>query len=456
MVDQELVRYVNEGIARGVPLDNLRNNLLKKGWAPEEIQNVFNYVGRGKLEGEKEFDKFPWKKLIFVFIGLVILGLIIFLVVSKIGGSIVLEETDLKKGVSMTIGLKPVILEFEGEKINIFLEETYSDSADINVNGVSLKFEIGEEILVDLNDDGSKDVKVRLNSIISGVPEFYFKLVDVASNGNGSSSTNNSLNGNKTVVNCSESWSCGNWSNCTNGSKIRNCTDSAKCGTNLTKPKLNVSCVEVGVFESPQEACMDEIDTSKYYNDSLVCISDIFSDTPFEVIFDNQNVSCCKGIPVFTPEEACALENQTYFNSSYGCDSYSSLNYNGTVINCCDNITYLKYVIDEELNYSWNEIPNSEICSINLADSLANCAEYKCSFEHPFDEAFYEKGVVFERDGLCYYYEEMPNGGTYLCKYDSNNLFGAEEYWREYFNTGQTNDDFANEMISQRICQVLG
>ncbi len=41
---------------------------------------------------------------------------------------------------------------------------------------------------------------------------------------------------------CTESWSCGNWSSCTNNSQSRTCTDANSCGTTTNRPALTQSC----------------------------------------------------------------------------------------------------------------------------------------------------------------------------------------------------------------------
>ncbi len=41
---------------------------------------------------------------------------------------------------------------------------------------------------------------------------------------------------------CIENWSCGNWSECNNETKSRNCVDKNKCNTSVKKPENLVSC----------------------------------------------------------------------------------------------------------------------------------------------------------------------------------------------------------------------
>ncbi len=44
------------------------------------------------------------------------------------------------------------------------------------------------------------------------------------------------------LSNCSENWSCGEWSSCFNTRKNRICIDANNCGTTVTKPTVNTDC----------------------------------------------------------------------------------------------------------------------------------------------------------------------------------------------------------------------
>jgi len=44
------------------------------------------------------------------------------------------------------------------------------------------------------------------------------------------------------TVSCTESWSCGSWSTCSNSIQTRTCTDANACGTIVNRPSLTQSC----------------------------------------------------------------------------------------------------------------------------------------------------------------------------------------------------------------------
>lgn len=45
-----------------------------------------------------------------------------------------------------------------------------------------------------------------------------------------------------TAEGCTENWFCGNWSQCVNSSQSRTCTDLKSCGTSVNKPPISQSC----------------------------------------------------------------------------------------------------------------------------------------------------------------------------------------------------------------------
>ncbi|OGI12568.1 hypothetical protein A3K64_01535 [Candidatus Micrarchaeota archaeon RBG_16_36_9] len=50
---------------------------------------------------------------------------------------------------------------------------------------------------------------------------------------------------------CTESWSCTEWSACSNSVQTRTCTDSSNCGTTASKPSETQSCTEEAVISTP-------------------------------------------------------------------------------------------------------------------------------------------------------------------------------------------------------------
>ncbi|MFA6227674.1 MAG: DUF5060 domain-containing protein [Patescibacteria group bacterium] len=49
-----------------------------------------------------------------------------------------------------------------------------------------------------------------------------------------------------TASGCTENWTCGSWSACSNNSQIRTCTDSNGCGTVANRPALSQTCASSG------------------------------------------------------------------------------------------------------------------------------------------------------------------------------------------------------------------
>lgn len=62
---------------------------------------------------------------------------------------------------------------------------------------------------------------------------------------------------------CAENWTCSEWGNCSSGVSSRLCTDNGRCGTELSKPPENQSCLALtGIVRltiiRPPEICGDK------------------------------------------------------------------------------------------------------------------------------------------------------------------------------------------------------
>jgi hypothetical protein len=432
MVNQQLIDYFKKGMTQGVSFVQLKKNLLDLGWPVGDVQEALD-IALGKRPIRKSMNILEKRpvvnneevldgstKKVFL-IGMAVIAIIAIIVVFVyIDGKKDIEKIDS---------------EAQREVDNLFREESKLSCIqdwECEEWGECLN-NVTSRVCYDLNDcNDESDIPVLEKDCV----------VEEATLG------------------CVENWTCGEWGNCTDGVEKMSCVDDAECGTILEKPVDERDCVDDGdlnessVVSSAEEACVAKNKNSHHYGDSMVCVSNLVDDV-FDVDFDGEMISCCIGDVVGTPEEACAVDDEVYFNSSYDCTMFSTMDFDGTDINCCKKTPFSKYVIDSELSNSWRAMSSEENCSINLSSKLSECAEYRCSFEHPFG-GVYEKGIVFEKENLCYYYEEMPNNGVYLCQYNSTNLAGSVSYWDTVYTTGEYDDDFANEMLDLGICQILG
>jgi len=60
---------------------------------------------------------------------------------------------------------------------------------------------------------------------------------------------------------CAEDWSCGAWSECSNGQQTRLCTDNNSCGTNASRPAISQQCFTSGPTpgcKPPGEPCQSD------------------------------------------------------------------------------------------------------------------------------------------------------------------------------------------------------
>lgn len=75
------------------------------------------------------------------------------------------------------------------------------------------------------------------------------------------------------VPECNESWECGNWSECMNGTQSRTCTDLNSCGTEELKPNETQECQEPEEFNititfvEPQEEWVKIENTGNVFAD---------------------------------------------------------------------------------------------------------------------------------------------------------------------------------------------
>ncbi len=171
MVDQNLVRYFKEGLAYGTSLDELKNNLLKEGWSAVEVEAASGAV-KGGTTSHSEAIKFILMSLLFL---AVISAILYFAFIQK---DVSVERIDLKSGIFLDVGNKALQLETDNRSIKVILEEIFSESVKMQIDGKSLSFNLNEDVIINLNDEDEK-LLVRLDSIEDGVPQFYFKLIKV-------------------------------------------------------------------------------------------------------------------------------------------------------------------------------------------------------------------------------------------------------------------------------------
>ncbi len=205
---------------------------------------------------------------LFIFVGvvLIILGIIVYL--AFISSHRNISDKKLMEGVAMEVG------ESDSVKFNLDEEEhgmrinfVGYDSVQLTISSepINLNLSINEIKDVDLNNDGTYDLRIKLVSIIEGKATIVVKRID--------------------KDNCQENWKCSSWESCKKGVQTRVCSDLNSCGTVFYKPSEKRDCLEA---EFVYEDDTSNQAINKSINDTLIKNTTNISST---TNLDNLNLS---------------------------------------------------------------------------------------------------------------------------------------------------------------------
>ncbi len=249
MVNQELISYVKDALARGTSVAKIKQNLLAKGWTDADISSVMSAANaKSAASPRKSSPGAEPPKKIWLVLGISALVIVIAIIIAVFfifGGDDDEEVT---------------CLDLDGY---ICYSDETCDYTWLNA------------------DDSSRCCPYEC------IP----------------SST------------CTEAWNCGNWTECENNSRIRNCTDANDCETYYYRPDLTEICgTQNQTNETCEEgdgcllSCADEggdpdcacIAYNVTFGNVTVCdIGDVCNST----IFDSSDSGiCCSQDECLTPE----------------------------------------------------------------------------------------------------------------------------------------------------------
>jgi hypothetical protein len=120
------------------------------------------------------------------------------------------------------------------ESHEIKIRSISSSTVNIDVSSsdvISRMLSLGQVENFDVDSDGESDLSVILNSIDGGKAEITFReyVKQVA------------------TELCAESWSCTEWTTCSDGERTRDCTDANSCGTAVDMPEEFEGCDSTAV-----------------------------------------------------------------------------------------------------------------------------------------------------------------------------------------------------------------
>lgn len=153
-------------------------------------------------------------------------------------GNEVSWEANMSAGsATIVFDIAPPTLSFENvtRLNNTFFEKNFTISADEPFVNVSVTIEVNESYefwtLYFLVDGVYEDKTTEFNLQVSGTTAAFY--------GFNTSEQQFSLQGSET---CTESWTCGEWSDSSNSCGTRTCSDSNHCGTTGSKPAESAAC----------------------------------------------------------------------------------------------------------------------------------------------------------------------------------------------------------------------
>lgn len=104
-----------------------------------------------------------------------------------------------------------------------------------------------------------------------------------SNNNNGNSNTNpddsSNTQGFFDTSSCDESWNCGTWSMCINGTKTRSCEDKNNCGTTAEKPATTATCESSNQSESNGTMVTGEVPSSGIFTGFTTAFGDFIDFT---------------------------------------------------------------------------------------------------------------------------------------------------------------------------------
>src|SRR3989338_6620961 len=155
-----------------------------------------------------------------------------------------------------------------------FRKTIYMDRLNVSQNGVCIK-DAGIISLSEITNgcNGGNEFKIEcdgtlqdgynctyLNStqkyILSGLRHSGIKQLDFEreETSNPSESSSSGGGGGSSLAQCTEQWSCGEWSECDNNMQARQCIDSNSCGTYKSRPIESKECQSEGIIASDAQS----------------------------------------------------------------------------------------------------------------------------------------------------------------------------------------------------------
>ncbi len=166
-----LINYVDKAKKAGIPLHEIKDNLLKNGWSLEQVNSVLRNYSSTEITSN-HMSLINFKNFILFFLGFVLIfGLIVFFILNDSEKKISLEELD--EGVYFSLAGKPVILQTNSGELKLVYSKTIGNRTLVRINGALNSFNISDSKDFDVDKNGIYDLRLNLTKIIVNVPKFY-------------------------------------------------------------------------------------------------------------------------------------------------------------------------------------------------------------------------------------------------------------------------------------------
>lgn len=328
MIDNSLIVYIEQNLNRGYSVSSIQNALINQGYSARNILDTINYV-QGNNQDVQKTPVQPQgtsKKGLYIIIPIVLViitGASIFFFTSL--SSKTISEEELSQGTNFNLKENNEVkfnLDEEVHSINVDSVNDNSVSLTIQSNPIKVDIKVGEEKKFDLDSDGFYDIKIKLNNINDGIPDFFIQKIHestcvenwncvswsgcteqsiqtrTCTDTNSCGTNNNKPSTTQSctyTATCSEDWECTDWSSCASGQKTRTCTDANTCGTTENKPEEQQTCETGGVDNFDDEwdvflnflSAIDDRDLDTLYS---------LSYTDYSECFDNYDEEMCWGM----------------------------------------------------------------------------------------------------------------------------------------------------------------
>jgi hypothetical protein len=267
--------YQEEEISENTPLGVQTNNMQESNTQEDPESTPQEYIQSEDPQIPNNlFSNGPKKGLwIALFISLFILIFLILFVVSIQHDATTISKNEIIQGDTAKAGEnKSIKLKFGEEEHNIILNVLGINSVDLTIKSepINAHILINETQFFDINGDGEKDLRIKLEEIKGGKAKLFIKRVD----------------GNFCIPN----WQCGAWGECLDRIQNRQCLDLNECGKNISIPKNQIFCLESSVNLSEFNgngllSCLENNATS--CNSSAKCVGNLIN--------SSDSLRCCVG-----------------------------------------------------------------------------------------------------------------------------------------------------------------